>query len=76
MANIYFQGALHRDKTWKTSYETVKKDLDATNEAIAILEAKVASFKSDLEKARARISVLNDKKEKGIDAYMLTPEFK
>lgn len=53
-----------------------KKDLDVANEAIATLEAKLASATSDLDEARVKINVLNDEKEKGIDAYILTPKFK
>lgn len=64
-ANIYFQVALHRAKAWKLSYETEKKDLDAANEAIATLEAKLKSSNSNLAEARAKIVILNDEKEKG-----------
>lgn len=75
-ANFYFQGALYQAEAWKTSYETVKKDLIATNETIATLETKLASSISDSEEAWAKIIILNDEKEKGIDAYMPTPKFK
>lgn len=49
--------------------------LDEANAKIAALEAKLGSAEADLEEARAKIGVLNDEKEKGIDAYMLTPNF-
>lgn len=53
-----------------------KKDLDAANEAISTLEVKLASATSNLDETRAKIVVLNNGNEKGIDAYMLIPKFK
>lgn len=40
------------------------------------METKLTSSNTALEESWARIVVLNDEKEKGIDDYMLTPEFK
>lgn len=39
------------------------------------MEAKLGSISADLEEARAKIVVLTEEKEKGINAYMLTPDF-
>lgn len=74
-ANAHFQGEIHQAKAWRTNYEDTKKSLDEANAKIASLEAKLGSAEADLKEARAKIVVVNDEKEKGIDAYMLTPDF-
>lgn len=51
-------------------------DLDAAEEKIKTLEEKLVSTIKDLIEAHANLVVVTDQKERGIDAYMETPEFK
>lgn len=74
-ANAHFQGTIHQEKAWRTNYENTKKSLNEANAKISTLKAKLGSAEADLEEARAKIVVLNDEKENGIDAYKLTPDF-
>lgn len=74
-ANTHFQGAIHQAKAWRTNYETTEKELDEAKAKVSALEAKLGSTEADLEEAHAKIVVLNNEKDKGIDAYMLTRDF-
>lgn len=50
--------------------------MEAADEKVKVLEEKLAATTKDLEETRADLVVVTNQKERGIDAYMATPEFK
>ena len=74
-ANIHFQSLLHQAKSWKSSHEKQNKDLEAAEKKVQELEKQLEEANKSLEEVRADLVVVTDQKERGIDAYMETPEF-
>lgn len=67
---------MHQARAWKASHDKKSKDLDVAEEKIKTLEEKLATTIKDLEDTRVDLVVVTDQKERWIDAYMETPEFK
>lgn len=67
---------MHQARAWKASHDKKSKDLDIAEEKIKTLEEKLATTTKDLEDTRVDLVVVTDQKERWIDAYMETPEFK
>ena len=67
---------MHQAKSWRTSSNANKKELDKSKLAIEGLEEKLRLKDEELEKAYGSIAELRQNKEDVIDSYMDSDEFK